>query len=189
MWSIKNMKRKFTVFSLILFLISYSAANIIGPEVTITQSGDIIVNTYFYNTEDFEASIRTGAAKDITINVYIKKIRGIWPDSVVKKKKIEKNIKYNSLKETFTVTSSDKGETTTEVYKDYFQMVKAALTIKDLLVANTHEFSPGKYYVMIVMESQRIKLPPVIGNLLFFVPKTEFTIERKSIPFDISDNY
>jgi hypothetical protein len=183
MKALKRTKIVSVILCLTVFLNSHAAANLIGPEVTIDKSGEVIVNTYFHNTEDFETSIRTGITKDITITVIVKKIKDFWPDELVKMKKFERSIHYNTLKETFTVTLSDGEVTETEIFKDYLHMVKSTLMIKDLHMVNTNDLPQGQYFVTVIMESHRIKLPPVIRHLLFFVPEKEFTIQRKSTPF------
>jgi hypothetical protein len=186
MWSLKIMKIIIVIFSLIFLTENQAEANIIGPEVTINNKGEIIVDTYFHNTDDFEDFIRTGITKDITIAVQIRKIKDFWPDKIIKEKDFAITIKYNNLKETFTVTTSNGTDTYTKIFNDYLHMVKSTFTIKGFHMANTNGLPQGRYFVMVIMESHRVRLPPVIRHLLFFVPEKEFTIERKSIPFIVT---
>ena len=62
-------------------------------------------------------------------------------------------------------------------------MVKWALSINDLKLANIRELEPGVYFVRVTVESKIRKLPPVIGYFMIFSAENEFKIKKDSFTF------
>jgi hypothetical protein len=82
----------------------------------------------------------------------------------------------------YAATSSDGSTLIHNRFKTFESMVKWALSINDLKLANTRELEPGEYFVRVTVESKIRKLPPVIGYFMIFLPENEFKIKKDS-PF------
>ncbi len=89
------------------------------------------------------------------------------------------------VKSEYIATSGDGNVLIRKRFKSFEAMIKWALSIDNLRLADKKELEPGVYYVRVTVESKIRKLPPVIGYFMIFLPENEFRIKKNSPSFTI----
>jgi hypothetical protein len=64
-------------------------------------------------------------------------------------------------------------------------MLKWALSINTLKLIIPKDLEPGAYFIRVIAVSKVRKLPPVLRDLLIFIPENEFKITKDSPVFYI----
>ena len=180
----KSLLRLLTLnFILLTFLLSsYSlsaAEQITGPEVKL-RDGDIYVTTALSLDETHLQELSNGITKELKFYIDLFRVWKMWPDEFVLGKYVVRTLKSDPVKMQYIATSSDGNTLIQKRFKTFGSMVKWALSIDDLKLANTHELERGEYFVRVTVESKIRKLPPVIGYFMIFLPENEFKIKKDS---------
>ena len=170
-------------FILLTFLLSsYSisaAEQIMGPDVKL-QSGEIYVSTSLSLDESHLQELSNGITKELKFYIDLFRVWEMWPDEFVLGKFSVRTLKSDPVKMEYTATSSDGSTLIHKRFKTFGSMVKWALSVDHLKLADTRELEPGKYFVRVTVESKIRKLPPVIGYFMIFLPENEFKIKKDS---------
>jgi hypothetical protein len=189
---IKYFHRRYILLTAIAFtfaialITSASASDSDIPIVTVKQVNDeIYVTTYLKPSARFKDEINNGISKDIIFYIDLFKIWNIWPDEFIKGKKIIKTLKSDPIKREYVAVSIEEYVHKEKRFKDPESMIEWAFNIREIKLANIKELETGHYFVKVTVESRLKKLPPVIGQMLFFVPEKEFKIYRESTHFHI----
>lgn len=185
----RNKKRKILIITIIcgiclLLISSPVTAEITGPEVKI-QDNDIIVSTGFSNIKEIETAIKTGIEKEITFTIELFRVWRLWPDEFVVLKKIQRIIKYDNLRGQYRVSSYDGTSLKERHFKDFNTLKEWVFTVKDISLANIKELEKDKYFIRVAVESKSRKLPPLIGFFMVFIPETEISMVKKSLPLTL----
>jgi hypothetical protein len=163
-------------------LSSYSfsvAEQITGPEVKLHDS-DIYVTTSLSLDENHLRELSNGITKELKFYIDLFRVWKVWPDEFILGKYLVRTLKSDPVKMEYTATSSDGSTLIQKRFKSFGSMLKWALSIDNLKLANTHELEPGEYFVRITVESKIRKLPPVIGYFMIFLPENEFRVKKDS---------
>jgi hypothetical protein len=172
-------------FTLLAFLLSsYSlsgAEQITGPEVKL-RDHDIYVTTSLSLDENHLQELSNGITKELRFYIDLFRVWEMWPDEFVLGKFFVRTLKSDPVKMEYIATSSDGSTLIQKRFKTFGSMVKWALSVDNLKLADTRELEPGKYFVRVTVESKIRKLPPVIGYFMIFLPENEFKIKKDS-PF------
>jgi len=170
-------------FTLLAFLLSsYSLAaaqQITGPEVKL-RDRDIYVTTSLSLDENHLQELSNGITKELKFYIDLFRVWKMWPDEFVLGKYFVRTLKSDPVKMEYTATSSNGSTLIQKRFKTFGSMVKWALSIDDLKLANTHDLEPGEYFVRVTAESKIRKLPPVIGYFMIFLPENEFKVKKDS---------
>jgi hypothetical protein len=182
---IKLLTLNFTLLTFLLSSYSLSAAEqIIGPDVKM-HGGDIYVTTSLSLDENHMQELSNGITKELRFYIDLFRVWKMWPDEFVLGKFFIRTMKSDPVKMEYTATSSDGTTLIRKRFKSLQSMVKWALNIDDLKLANTQELEPGEYFVRVTAESKIRKLPPVIGYFMIFLPENEFKIKKDSPFFNV----
>ncbi len=170
---------------IVLFLSSSSSfgSEITGPEVKV-QNYWIHVTASLSLDEDYIQELRNGATKEIVFNVDLFRVWNMWPDEFILGRFFIRTLKCDPVKMEFVSSSNDGSTLVRKRFQSLESMMRWALSINDLKLANVKELESGLYFVRITVESKKRKLPPVIGYFMIFVPEDEFKIKKDS-PFII----
>lgn len=179
-----SLKSITVLFLLLSFATSLSAAEISGPEVKIVD-GDIMVSAGVILDEKGIEELKNGISKELTLYIDLFRVWSIWPDEFIAGKKIINTLTGDPVKGEYVATSFDGVTLRKKKFKDFSSMLRWALNIRDVKIANTKELEDSDYFIRITAESRLRKLPPVIGYLLFFVPEREFRVTRDSPRFSV----
>lgn len=169
-------------FSVIFSVFPSFAAEVSTPEVRIVN-GDIMVSAEITLNEKWIADLKSGISKELTLYVDLFRVWSVWPDEFIIGKKVINTLTSDPVKGEFIGTSFDGLTQIKKRFKDFNSMLRWALNIRDLKVANIKELEDSEYFIRIIVESRLRKLPPVIGYLFFFVPEKEFKIIKDSPKF------
>lgn len=168
----------------ILSIASAFAAELSIPHVKIVD-GDIVVSSEVILDEKRIEELKGGISKELTLYIDLFRVWSVWPDEFVTGKKIINTLTSDPVKGEYTAISIDGVTEIRKRFKDFNSMLKWALNIRDIKVANIKELEDSEYFIRITAESRLRKLPPVIGYLLFFVPEREFRIVKDSPKFSV----
>ncbi|HSB52186.1 MAG TPA: DUF4390 domain-containing protein [Dissulfurispiraceae bacterium] len=172
----------FTAF--LLFPQASSATEIMPVDVRV-GGGVLYVTTTVAPGAKFVEDLSEGLSKEVTIFVDLFRVWKIWPDEFIQGRKLTKILKSDPIRREY-VASSTEGEVQREKrFKDVESMLAWAMRISDLRLAVLSKLEPGEYFVKVTVEAQLRKLPPVVGQLLFFIPQKEFNVNKTSVPFQV----
>lgn len=170
----------FTLLTFLLSSYSISAAEqIMGPDVKL-RNGEIYVSTSLSLDENHLQELSNGITKELRFYIDLFRVWKMWPDEFVLGKFLVRTLKSDPVKMEYTATSSDGSTLIQKRFKTFGLMVKWAMSVDDLKLANTRELEPGEYFVSVTVESKIRKLPPVIGYFMIFLPENEFKIRKDS---------
>lgn len=177
------------IFSLFLiFTSSHVSAATSVLEVKI-EGNNIIISSGIPNLKEkeIENAIKSGVEKELIFSIELFRIWHLWPDEFVSAKKIQKLIKYDTLRGQYRASSYDGAHLKERHFRDFNTLKDWVFTVKDINLANIRELEPGKYFVRVVIESKSRELPPIIGLFMLFIPETEISWTQKSQPFHIGE--
>jgi hypothetical protein len=149
------------------------------------QENHIYVSTDVSLDKKHLEELKQGIKKEFHFYIDIFKIWNIWPDEFITGKLYVKTIQYDPVKTEYIATSST-GQTLIEKrFTSFESMLKWALSIHELDITVPQDLEPGAYFIRVIVVSKIRKLPPVLRDLLIFIPENEFKIEKDSPVFYI----
>lgn len=121
-----------------------------------------------------EEDIRNGISKDLYYYVVLKRRQKLWYDEEQTAVTIKYGIKYNLLKQEYTVNARLPSGTTTAVVNDLASVRSMVSRIERIPIATLSQLERRKTYVISVKAEMRApKLPLYLDYLLFFIPFLE----------------
>lgn len=166
------------------FSSSASPPVIAGPDMKIINN-NIIVNLSITDAAELEEIVKSGIDKEIVFTVELLRAWNLWPDEFVVSKQIRKRIKYDNLREQYSVSVSDGQAVSEKHFKNYFSLKDQIFVVRDINLANIKELEPGKYYIRMVVESRSIEQLPFLGFLMLFIPEVEMSLAKESELFNV----
>ena len=109
----------------------------------------------------------------------------VWPDEFIVGKFSIRTIKYDPVKTEYIATSNDGRTLIEKRFTSFETMLKWALSIDTLELAIPKDLEPGAYFIRVIVVSKIRQLPPVLRDLLIFIPENEFKIKKDSAVFYI----
>jgi hypothetical protein len=159
-------------------------ARIIDMAVT-TSPNDLMLSLKVEGAfkEKLEEAVMSGAPTTFSFFIIISEFRGIMPDRKILQFNLSHTIKYNNLKNDFTVKRSwenDKPLTT-----DSFDQAKQWMSeISDLrLIPLSHLQKGGHYKIKAKAELDKVTLPLFLDYIFFFVSLWDFTTDWQTVKF------
>jgi len=173
------------IIVLLLCAVSSSfAGEITGPEVKFHEN-EIHATASLLLDDKYLQEIRNGIKKEFRFYIDIFRVWNVWPDEFVSSNSFTRTIRSDPVKTEFIATSSDGNTQIKKRFKSLESMLKWALSIDDLKLANVRDLEPGVYFVRVTVESKIRQLPPVIGYFMIFLPENEFKLRKDSSYFSI----
>ncbi len=180
-----NRATLFVFIILALFLSAPSEAQeISGPEVRIVRN-DIYVSFSLNLDDERVQEIRNGLDKDLKFYVDLFKVWNVWPDEFVLGRVFVNTMRSDPIKKEYVATSFDGSTLIQKKFRTFESMLAWTLGFRDVRLANTRDLESGQYFVRITAESKIRKLPPVIGQFMFFLSENEFKIRKDSPAFGV----
>jgi hypothetical protein len=157
-------------------------------ELDVKADKNIIhVSTTVTLDEKHLTELRNGIKKEVNFYIDIFKMWNVWPDEFILGKYSLRTIHYDPVKTEYIATSNDGHKLIEKRFTSFQSMIKWALSIHELKFALPQDLEPGAYFVRVIVESKIRKLPPVLRDLLIFIPENEFKIEKDSPVFYIGE--
>lgn len=159
--------------------VSARGQEISGPDVRL-QNSEIYISFSLVLDAKQVREIREGIDKELKLYIDLFRVWNVWPDEFVFGRVYTRKLKADPIKKEYVATSSDGNVIVERRFRSFDSMLAWTLSVKDLRLTNTRELEPGQYFVRITAESKIRKLPPVIGQFIFFLSENEFKIRKDS---------
>jgi hypothetical protein len=176
---------------LLIFLLVIPQVPVWGKQAQIT---DIIVTNnqdslllYFYTKGCFNAemnkAIMNGIPTTFTFLIELYKPRTFWPDRRLSSLKLHHTIKYDSLREEFSVILSERGNQTF-VMKEFSKAQEMMADVSNIQVSPLHSLEKNnQYQLRIKAELNKVRLPLYLHYVLFFVSLWDFETDWFVVDF------
>jgi hypothetical protein len=180
--------------SLILFLIGlllWGSDPAWGKQA---QISDIIVTNnqesllvYFFTkgcfTADMNKAILNGIPTTFTFLIELYKPRSLWPNKQLASLKLHHTIKYDSLRQEFSVTLSERGNQTF-MMKEFSKAQEMMADVSNLQLIPLQSLEKNtQYQLRIKAELNKVRLPLYLHYLLFFVSLWDFDTDWYVVDF------
>lgn len=151
-------------------------------ELQVTQNGgDIYVSVQLELGPELEQELKSGIEKKLIFYVDLFRAWYKWPDEFVLGKKVERELKCDNVKGEFTVTTEEWSRTPViKRFETCDELMAWAVTLNSVRLVNVKEIPSARYIIKVSAESRLRNLPPLIGQLFFFVKDVEFNVRTHS---------
>jgi hypothetical protein len=193
MWGFRHKRIKKTkglfVVALLLLL---SLAGSLGAKQA--QIADIIVTNnqdhllvYFYTkgcfTPEMNKAIMSGIPTTFTFFLELYKPRSFWPNKKLVAVKLNHSIKYDTLREEFQVTLSERGNQTF-ILKDFAKAQEMMADVSNIQLIPLKQLERNnQYQLRIKGELNKVTLPLYLHYVLFFVSLWDFETDWYVVDF------
>ncbi|MDA8169375.1 MAG: DUF4390 domain-containing protein [Nitrospiraceae bacterium] len=170
----------FLLFSLLASPLKARATNISDLQVKL-NGDDIYVSARLVMDPSLIKDLKAGIEKDLIFYVDVFRKWSSWPDEFIVGRRIERQLKCDNVKGEYMIISDEGGRTRKGVrYANCDDLIQDALAIKNVKVTSAKELIWGKYVVKVSAESRLRNLPPLLGQMFFFLKDKEFKVDMKS---------
>jgi Domain of unknown function (DUF4390) len=158
------------------------------------QIGDIIVTNnqdyllvYFFTkgcfTNEMNKAIMNGIPTTFTFLIELYKPRSFWPNRQLSSLKLHHTIKYDSLRQEFSVTLSERGNQTF-VMKDFNKAQDMMADVSNVQLVPLKALEKNnQYQLRIKAELNKVRLPLYLHYILFFVSLWDFETDWYVVDF------
>lgn len=178
----KNTLLKAILLSTILlfvFMPEAGATEIKG--VTIAVKGDdIFISARLSLDKPLIKDLNAGIDKQLIFYVDLFRHWSSWPDEFIMGRKIERDIGCDNVKGEYMMLTRESGWAERSRYASCGELINNALGLKNIRLSNIKELTKGRYYVKITAESKLRNLPPLLGQMFFFIKDKEFSVHADS---------
>ena len=130
-----------------------------------------------------ENTIQSGVPATFSFFINLYKVRDLWLDKQVASIKVTHSIKYDSLKNEYTVTRSWEGNRPL-VVKSFDEAKKLMTEVDSLVIVPLKKLEKGKQYQLSAKaELSKLTLPFYLHYVLFFVSLWDFETDWYTIDF------
>ena len=144
------------------------------------NGGTIFVSARLAIDGSTAKEIRAGMEKKLVFYVDLFRHWSSWPDEFITGRKIERDVDCDSVKGEYMMVSSENGWAHASRYASCGELINNALILKDIRLSHLEGLTRGRYYVRVTAESRLRNLPPLLGQMFFFIRKDEFSVQADS---------
>ena len=183
---ILNRKSFVTFFCWALFIVqpAYSQqARLTNFVVTSTREDLMIFLTLEGAfTENMKAAILSGVPTTVSFSITLEKIRSFWLNRKIVDKKINHSIKYNPLRNEFTVKRS--WETDPIVTESINEAIVLMSDVDSLKIIPLNSLEKGsQYQIRAKAKSDKFTLPFYLHHVFFFLSQWDFETDWYTVNF------
>jgi hypothetical protein len=158
------------------------------------QISDIIVTNnqesllvYFFTkgcfTADMNKAILNGIPTTFTFLIELYKPRSLWPNKQLASQRLHHTIKYDSLRQEFSVTLSERGNQTF-IMKEFNKAQEMMADVSNFQLIPLQSLEKNtQYQLRIKAELNKVRLPLYLHYLLFFVSLWDFDTDWYVVDF------
>jgi hypothetical protein len=169
------LRNKATVFLAILLLLLVPSIGVAGKaeiaDIIVTNTRDDVLlyfNVKNFFTQGVEKAILNGVLTQLTFFISLYRVRNFWFDEKLAGLEIHHTIKYDNVKNEFTVTRNEHNHPV--VVKSFVEAEKIMATVDDLAVIPLNKLSKGcRYQIRLKAELDEGPLPFYLHYILFFI--------------------
>jgi hypothetical protein len=180
-----------SLFLLLIFLVFSVPRSAWSKQAQITDS--IVTNNqeyllvYFYTkgcfTPDMNKAIQNGIPATFTFLIELYKPRSLWPSKRLVSLKLHHTIKYDSLRDEFSILLSERGNQvfTVKEFGKAQEMMADVSNIQLIPLQNLER--NNQYQVRIKAELNKVRLPLYLHYILFFLSLWDFETDWYVVDF------
>ena len=155
-------------------------------DIIVTNNQDYLL-VYFYTkgcfTPEMNKAILNGIPTTFTFLIELFKPRAYWPSKHVAALKVHHTIRYDSLREEFSVVLSERGNQTFTV-KDFTKAQEMMSDVSNVQVMALQSLEKNnQYQLRIKAELNKVRLPLYLHYILFFLSLWDFETDWYVVDF------
>ena len=155
-------------------------------DIIVTNNQDHLL-VYFFTkgcfTPEMNRVILNGLPTTFTFLIELYKPRSFWPNMRIASLKLHHTIKYDSLREEFSVVLSERGQQTFTV-KDFNKAQDMMADVSNIQVIPLKALEKNnQYQLRIKAELNKVKLPLYLHYILFFLSLWDFETDWYVVDF------
>lgn len=140
-------------------------------DIIVTNTRDNVLlyfNVKSFFTQDVKKAILNGVLTQLTFFISLYRVRNFWLDEKLAELEIHHTVKYDNLKNDFTITRDEHNHPI--VVKSFVEAQKIMATVDDLAVIPLNKLAKGcRYQVRLKAELDEGSLPFYLHYILFFI--------------------
>jgi hypothetical protein len=155
-------------------------------DIIVTNNQDYLL-VYFYTrgcfTPEMNKAIMSGIPTTFNFFLELYKPRSFWPNKKLVALQLNHTIKYDTLREEFQVTLSERGNQTF-ILKDFAKAQEMMVDVSNIqLIRLKHLERNSQYQLRIKAELSKVTLPLYLHYVLFFVSLWDFETDWYLVEF------
>ncbi len=155
-------------------------------DIIVTNNQDSLL-VYFFTkgcfTPDMNKAILNGIPTTFTFLIELYKPRSLWPNKQLTSLKLHHTIKYDSLRQEFSVTLSERGNQTF-IMKEFSKAQEMMADVSNFQLVPLQTLEKNiQYQLRIKAELNKVRLPLYLHYLLFFVSLWDFDTDWYIVDF------
>lgn len=155
-------------------------------DIIVTNNQDYLL-VYFYTkgcfTPEMNKAIMSGIPTTFNFFLELYKPRSFWPNKKLVALKLNHTIKYDTLREEFQVTLSERGNQTF-ILKDFAKAQEMMVDVSNIQLIPLKQLERNsQYQLRIKAELSKVTLPLYLHYVLFFVSLWDFETDWYLVEF------
>jgi hypothetical protein len=156
-------------------------------DIIVTNNQDqllVYFNTKGCFTPEMNKAIMSGIPTTFTFFIEIYQPRSFWPNKKLSAVKLHHTIKYDSLREEFNLTLSERGNQTF-IVKEFSKAQEIMADVSNIQLIPLKQLERNnKYQLRIKAELNKVTLPLYLHYILFFVSLWDFETDWYVVEFN-----
>ncbi len=156
-------------------------------DIIVTNNRDqllVYFNTKGCFTPDMNKAIMSGIPTTFTFFIEIYQPRNFWPNKKLSAVKLHHTIKYDSLREEFNLTLSERGNQTF-IVKEFSKAQEIMADVSNIQLIPLKQLERNnQYQLRIKAELNKVTLPLYLHYILFFVSLWDFETDWYVVEFN-----
>ncbi len=156
-------------------------------DIIVTNNRDellVYFNTKGCFTPEMNKAIMSGIPTTFTFFIEIYQPRNFWPNKKLSAVKLHHTIKYDSLREEFNLTLSERGNQTF-IVKEFSKAQEIMADVSNIQLIPLKQLERNnKYQLRIKAELNKVTLPLYLHYILFFVSLWDFETDWYVVEFN-----
>ena len=144
------------------------------------DGGSVLVSARLAISGPMAKEIRAGVEKKIIFYVDLYRHWSSWPDEFIMGRKIERDLDCDTVRGEYMMVSRENGRTGATRYANCNDLINNALILKNIRLSHLNGLTHGRYYIRVTAESRLMNLPPLLGQMFFFIRSKEFSVRADS---------
>lgn len=149
------------------------------------KGDDIFVSARLVMSPHIIKDLNAGIQKDLVFYVDLFRHWSSWPDEYILGVRIERYVSCDSVKGEYVMTTLDRGSSRETRFGSCGELIKNSLTLHNVELSHLNRLTKGRYFVRVTAESKLRNLPPLLGQMFFFIRDKEFSVHEDSPIFNL----
>ncbi|MDA8326052.1 MAG: DUF4390 domain-containing protein [Nitrospiraceae bacterium] len=160
------------------------ATEITGLAINV-KGDDVYVSARLALDDSLMKDLRAGIEKKLIFYVDLFRHWSSWPDEFILGSKIERDVGCDNLKGEYMIISRENGWAEKTRFASCNDLITNALILKNIKISGLKGLTKGRYYVRVTAESKLRNLPPLLGQMFFFIKDKEFSVHADSVTVNL----